>query len=54
VISIVMVRELGNRRVPPAMVTIASAILLGVTAYALHRRDKLSDEHRAETPAGAD
>lgn len=54
VISVVMVRELGNLRVPPAMVTIASAILLAVTAYALHRRDKLADEHRAEAPAGAD
>jgi hypothetical protein len=54
VISVVMVRELGNLRVPPAMVTIASAILLAVTAYALHRRDKLSDENRAEAPAGAE
>lgn len=54
VISVVMVRELGNRRVPPAMVTIASAILLGVTAYALHRRDKLAEANRAEEPAGAD
>lgn len=52
VISVVMVRDLGNLRVPPAMVTIASAILLGVTAFALHRRDKLSDEHRAEATAG--
>lgn len=51
VISVVMVRDLGNLRVPPAMVTIASAILLAVTAYALHRRDKLSDEHRAEATA---
>ena len=52
VISVVMIRDLGNLRVPPALVTIASAILLAVTAYALHRRDELSDEHRAEAPVG--
>jgi hypothetical protein len=53
VISVVMIRDLGNVRVPGAMVTIGSTILLFVTAYALHRRDKLSDEHRAEATTGA-
>lgn len=37
----------GDRRVPPAMVTFGSAIMLAVIAYTLHRRDQLADEHRA-------
>lgn len=48
VISVVMERDLGARRLPPALITIASAILLGITCNALHRRDKLVDQHRAE------
>ncbi len=47
VITVLMVRNLGNLRVPGMLVTVASALMLGVIAYALHRRDKLADEHRA-------
>ncbi len=46
-VSVIMVRDLGARRLPPALITLASAILLGVTCNALHRRDKLVTEHRS-------
>lgn len=48
VITVILVRDLGSLRVPGAMVTLASGIMLGVTCYALHRRDKLAWDHRAE------
>jgi hypothetical protein len=48
VISVVMVRDLGTRRLPGALVTLGSGAMLGVTCYALHRRDKLADAHRSE------
>ena len=47
VYTVVMERDLGNRRFPPALITIGSAILFGVTCSALHRRDKASDAARA-------
>lgn len=47
-ITILMVRDLGNLRVPAALVTLGSGLMLGVTAYALHRRDELVAAHRAE------
>jgi len=45
--TVVMERDLGNRRFPPALITIASAVLFGVTCNALHRRDKVSTAARA-------
>jgi hypothetical protein len=48
VITVVMVRDLGNLRVPGLLVTLASGLMFGVTCYMLHRRDKLATEHRAE------
>jgi hypothetical protein len=47
VITIVMERNLGNLRVPAALVTLGSGLMLGVICYALHRRDQLTDEHLA-------
>jgi hypothetical protein len=49
IISVIMERNLGNRRFKPAMVTFASAILFGVSAYMLHERDKRSMLARAAT-----
>lgn len=51
VITVLMVRDLGNLRIPGMLVTVSSALLLGVIAYALHRRDQLADEHRADAEA---
>lgn len=44
--TVVLERDLGNRRFPPALITIGSAVLFGVTCNALHRRDKASDAAR--------
>jgi hypothetical protein len=46
VVSYVLVRDLGDRRFPPAMVTIFSGILFGVLANMLHRRDRRFAEAR--------
>ncbi len=39
VISVVMVRELGNLRFPPAMITLGSLFIFTALAYMLHLRD---------------
>lgn len=52
VINVVMVRNLGNLRVPGFLVFAGSALMLGVIAHALHRRDQLADEHRAAAGGG--
>jgi hypothetical protein len=48
VISVIMVRDLGDLRFPPALVTIGSLIIFLVLCNVLHRRDKLLNEHRAQ------
>jgi len=52
IISVVMVRELGNLRFPPAMVTLGSLLIFTALAYMLHERDKATmarvDEFEAE------
>jgi hypothetical protein len=45
--SVVMVRDLGNERVPGALMTVGSLLVLSVICVALHRRDQLVDAHRA-------
>jgi hypothetical protein len=47
VISVIMERDLGNRRFKPAMTTIASFLLFSACAYLLHVRDKQSMANRA-------
>lgn len=47
-ISVIMERDLGAKRLPPAIITLASAILLAITCSALHRRDKIAEQRRAE------
>jgi len=51
--SVIMVRDLGNRRLPAALLTFASLIIFAVTCSALHRRDKLVAERRAQAAANA-
>ncbi|MEO8695173.1 MAG: hypothetical protein ABI658_16730 [Acidimicrobiales bacterium] len=47
VISVIMERDLGNRRFKPAMTTVASLLLFSACAYLLHLRDKQSMANRA-------
>jgi hypothetical protein len=47
IISVVMERDLGSRRLNPALITIGSALLFAVFATMLHYRDKESMARRA-------
>ncbi len=49
-ISILLERDLGDRRFPAAMITLASAIMFGVLCNLLHRRDKLVARARGLVP----
>jgi hypothetical protein len=52
VISAVLVRDIGQRRLPAALITTASATMLGLLCYMLHVRDRRVAEHRsAPVPA---
>jgi hypothetical protein len=51
VVSVVMVRDLGSRRLPSAIITIASAVILAIVCNTLHRRDKLATRHQEQVPA---
>jgi len=47
-ISVIMVRNLGNLRLLPALVTLGSLLIFLALCYALHERDKLMMARRAE------
>jgi hypothetical protein len=56
-ISVVLVRDLGQRRLVPALVTIISLLCFGVLCYMLHVRDRRVIQNRsaplpAPTPTG--
>jgi hypothetical protein len=52
VISAVLVRDIGQRRLPAALITTGSALMLGLLCYMLHVRDRRVAEHRsAPVPA---
>ena len=53
VVSVIMVRDLGSVRMPPAMVTLGSLVLFGAFARALHQRDAHQTRNRSLVPAGA-
>jgi hypothetical protein len=56
VTSVVLIRDLGNVRLPPFMLFASSAVIFGVLLSILHRRDKEAMEARAAgtavVPAG--
>ena len=47
VISVIMKRDLGNRRFKPALTAVSSLLLFSACAYVLHLRDKQSMANRA-------
>lgn len=51
VTSVIMVRDLGHRRLPPALICIASFAMFAVFANVLHRRDKAAIANRNQTTA---
>ncbi len=44
---LLMIRDLGDKRFPSAMITLGSLAIFLVLAYTLHRRDKLAQQHRS-------
>lgn len=53
VYSVVMERDQGSLRLPPAVFTLACLLIFGISANALHRRDLASTRARAAVRAGA-
>lgn len=52
VISAVLVRDIGERRLPAALITTTSGMLFGLLCVMLHKRDRRVIEHRsAPVPA---
>lgn len=49
--SVIMVRDLGKKRVPPVLLMLSSLIVFGITCNALHRRDKAVAAARAAANA---
>ena len=45
-IAVVLIRDIGNLRVRPAVFTLVSMIVFGITANVLHRRDKRETVNR--------
>lgn len=52
VISVVLTRDLGERRLPAALLTVGSAATFGLLCMMLHQRDRRVKEHR-EAPLPA-
>lgn len=50
VISVIMVRDFGSERLPPAIVTLSSLVIFGVICNSLHRRDELVRQHKEQAP----
>jgi hypothetical protein len=51
-VSVVLVRDLGERRLLPAVITIASGLMFGLLCVMLHKRDQTVAEHlNAPLPA---
>lgn len=54
IVTVVMERNLGNRRLIPALFTIFTGVIFAVAAWMLHSRDRLAMQTRAEwDPSGA-
>lgn len=51
--SVIMVRDLGHRRLPPALICIGSFGMFALMAYLLHSRDKAAIANRARATSEA-
>ncbi|MEJ7583831.1 MAG: hypothetical protein WKF43_07015 [Acidimicrobiales bacterium] len=51
VLSVIMERDLGTKRLPSVILTIFSAVVFGICCNSLHRRDKLVTEARSAATA---
>lgn len=53
VVSLILVRDIGNLRFTPAAFSFFCFVMFGILANVLHRRDKLEAENRARTEPAA-
>ena len=53
IVTVIMVRDLGSKRLPPAMITLASLVVFGILCNVLHRRDKEATAARARAKVDA-
>jgi len=56
VISVVMLRDIGDRRFPAAMITIGSTLIFGLLCWVLHQRERILETnlaHAERVRAGA-
>lgn len=53
IVSVVMERDIGERRLPPALFTIASGILFVVFGAMLNKRDRAAKEAREQAGTGS-
>jgi len=56
VISVVMLRDIGDRRFPAAMITIGSLLIFGLLCWVLHQRERILEAnlaHAERVRAGA-
>lgn len=51
VISVVMIRDIGDRRFPSAMLTIGSTLIFGLLCWLLHQRETLLEANLAKQDA---
>jgi hypothetical protein len=47
VISVVMIRDIGDLRFPAAMITIGSTLIFGLLCWVLHQRERILEENLA-------
>jgi hypothetical protein len=47
VISVVMIRDIGDLRFPSAMITIGSTLIFGLLCWVLHQRERILEENLA-------
>jgi hypothetical protein len=47
VISVVMIRDIGDRRFPAAMITIGSALIFALLCWVLHQRERILETNLA-------
>jgi hypothetical protein len=52
-LNVLVVRDLGTRRLPVFLFALGSGLVFGVTIYALHRRDTIAMRARGVLPAPA-
>ena len=51
VISVVMIRDIGDRRFPAAMITIGSTLIFGLLCWLLHQRERILEANLAAAQA---